>query len=221
MFIPCRGSVPTPVWLGIRRGLTVPTIQQQKKKIVICLAGLTACGKSTAAKRLAKKYGLKYVSGGTALKELALKMGYQAHSRGWWETPEGMRFLEERLHDPKSDKQIDSQLIELAELGNVVLDSWTMPWLTKRGFKIWLEVSPPERAKRLAKRDGINLKDATSIIEKKDSKTMQIYESLYGFKLGKDYQPFDLVLDSETLSSDEVFDTLSLVIDRLVLKRGR
>jgi cytidylate kinase len=132
-----------------------------------------------------------------------------------------MRFLEERLHDPKSDKQIDSQLIELAELGNVVLDSWTMPWLTKRGFKIWLEVSPPERAKRLAKRDGINLKDATSIIEKKDGKTMQIYESLYGFKLGKDYQPFDLVLDSETLSSDEVFDTLSLVIDRLVLKRGR
>lgn len=199
----------------------MPTTQQRKEKIVICLAGLTACGKSTAAKRLAKKYGLKYVSGGTALMELALRTGYQAQSRGWWETPEGMRFLEQRLHDPNSDKQIDSQLIELAELGDVVLDSWTMPWLTKKGFKIWLEVSPQERAKRLARRDGISIEHATSVIEKKDSMTMQIYESLYGFKLGKDYQPFDLVLDSETLSSDEVFDTLSLVIERLVLKRGR
>jgi cytidylate kinase len=192
-----------------------------KKKIVICLAGLTACGKSTAARRLAGKYGLKYVSGGTALKELALKTGYEAQDKGWWETGEGMRFLEQRLSDPRFDKQIDAQLLECAEQGNVVLDSWTMPWLTKTGFKIWLEVSPEERAKRLAHRDGISVEEATHIIKEKDGKTKQIYESLYGFKLGEDYSPFDLILDSELLTFGEVFDTLSLVIDRLVLKRSR
>jgi len=192
-----------------------------KKKIVICLAGLTACGKSTAAKRLAEKYGLKYVSGGTALKELALKTGYEAKGKGWWETTEGMRFLEQRLRDPKFDKQIDAQLLERAERGNVVLDSWTMPWLTKRGFKIWLEVSPTERAKRLSHRDRISMKEATRVIMEKDDKTKQIYASLYGFRLGEDYSPFDLILDSESLTSDEVFDTLSFVIDRLVLKRSR
>jgi len=191
------------------------------KKIVICLAGLTACGKSTAARRLAKKYNLKYVSGGTALMELALRTGYRANSRGWWETSEGMRFLEQRLHDPKFDKQIDAQLLEWAERGNIVLDSWTMPWLVKRGFKIWLEVPLPERAKRLAQRDSISTVEAKRIIEEKDSKTKKIYQSLYGFKLGEDYQPFDLILDSENLTSDEVFDTLCLVIDRLVLRRGR
>jgi cytidylate kinase len=192
-----------------------------KEKTVICLAGLTACGKSTAARRLAEKYRLTYVSGGTALKELALKLGYKAKSKGWWETPEGMRFLEQRLRDPKFDKQIDAQLLERAEHGDVVLDSWTMPWLTKKGFKIWLEVSPAERAKRLAHRDGLSLKEAEQVIKEKDGKTRRIYERLYGFKLGEDYSPFDLILDSETLSSDEVFDTLSLVIDRLVLKRSR
>jgi len=191
------------------------------KKIVICIAGLTACGKSTAARRLAEKYGLNYVSGGTALKELALKMSYKAKGRGWWETPEGMRFLEQRLRDPKFDKQIDAQLLECVDKGNVVLDSWTMPWLSKKGFKVWLEVSPEERAKRLVQRDGISLEEAKRIIKEKDGKTKQIYQRLYGFKLGEDYSPFDLVLDSESLTSDEVFDVLSLVIDRLVLRRRR
>jgi len=192
-----------------------------KKKIVICLSGLTASGKSTAARRLAEKYRLKHVSGGAALKELALKMGYEAKGKGWWETPEGVRFLDQRLRDPKFDKQIDDQLLEWAEHGNVVLDSWTMPWLTKKGFKIWLEVSSAERAKRLAHRDSISVEEAEQVIREKDGKTKRIYESLYAFKLGEDYSPFDLILDSESLTSDEVFDTLSLVIDRLVLKRSR
>jgi cytidylate kinase len=191
------------------------------KKIVICLAGLTACGKSTAARRLAQKYGLKYVSGGTALKELAFKMGYKARETGWWESPDGMRFLEERLSDLRFDKQIDSQLLRWADEGNIVLDSWTMPWLSRTGFKIWLEVSPGERAKRLTHRDGLSLGRAIQIIREKDGKTKEIYERLYGFKLGEDYSPFDLILDGESLTSNEVFDVLSFVIDRLVLKRSR
>jgi len=192
-----------------------------KKKIIICLAGLTACGKSTAAKRLAERYGLTYVSGGTALKDIALKMGYKAKDKGWWESPEGMRFLRQRQLDPTFDKQVDTQLLEWIERGDIVLDSWTMPWLAKKGFKIWLEVPPKERAKRLAQRDSIRMEEAMRVIKEKDAKTKRIYESLYGFKLGEDYSPFDLILDSESLTSNEVFETLSLVIDRLVLKRSR
>jgi len=192
-----------------------------KKKIIICLAGLTACGKSTAAKRLAERYGLTYVSGGTALKDIALKMGYKAKDKGWWESPEGMRFLRQRQLDPTFDKQVDTQLLEWIERGDIVLDSWTMPWLAKKGFKIWLEVPPKERAKRLARRDSIRMEEAMRVIKEKDAKTKRIYESLYGFKLGEDYSPFDLILDSESLTSNEVFETLSLVIDRLVLKRSR
>ena len=191
------------------------------QKVVICLAGLTACGKSTAARRLAERFGLKYVSGGTALKELALKQGYRAQKRGWWESAEGIRFLKQRTLDPKFDKQIDAELLELAARGNVVFDSWTMPWLSKIGFKIWLEVSVEERARRLTRRDGISLSDARQIIEEKDSRTKEIYERLYGFSLGEDYSPFDLVLDSESLSSDEVFTVLSFVVEHLVLKQSR
>jgi len=48
--------------------------QARRKNSVICLAGMTAWGKSTVARRLAQKYWLKYVSGGTVLKELALRL---------------------------------------------------------------------------------------------------------------------------------------------------
>jgi len=193
--------------------------QMAKRNIVICIAGMTACGKSTVARRLAEKYGLKYVSGGTALKELAIRMGYKAQERGWWETTEGTRFLERRLRDSRFDKQVDAELLNWAEQGNVVLDSWTMPWLFKNGFKIWIEVSLQERAKRLAHRDKMSLREAEKAITEKDGKTKRIYERLYGFKLGEDFSPFDLVLDTELLSANETFGTLSLVIDRLVLKK--
>jgi cytidylate kinase len=196
-------------------------MSSKRQKIVVCIAGLTACGKSTAARRLAEKFNLKYASGGTALKEAALKMGYKASDRGWWESAEGMRFLRHRARDPEMDKRIDNYLLKLAERGNIVLDSWTMPWLSRRGFKIWLEVSAEERVRRLVGRDGITDNEARKVIEEKDDRTKQIYNRLYGFKLGEDYSPFDLVLDSERLSTDEVFDVLCFVVEHLVFRRSR
>jgi cytidylate kinase len=193
--------------------------QRPKRKIVICIAGLTGCGKSTVAKRLAERYGLKYLSGGMALKELAVKSGYKPHEKGWWETEEGMRFLKRRLKDPKFDRQVDEELLKWAKQGNVVLDSWTMPWLFKGGFKIWFEASPAVRAQRLAKRDGISLKKALKAVREKDERTRRIYKDLYGFRLGEDYSPFDLVLDVNQLNAEEVFRTLCLVIDRLVMRK--
>lgn len=192
-----------------------------RRDIVLCLAGLTACGKSTAARQLAKKYDLKYVSGGTVLKELALKTGVADKNKGWWETSDGMRFLQQRLQDSSFDKQVDSHLLKYARRGNVVLDSWTMPWLSEKGFKIWLEVSPKERARRLAERDGIGVEEAAKALREKDGRTKQIYKKLYGFMLGEDFSPFDVVLDGELLSAEEVFDTLDLIVDRLVLKHSR
>jgi cytidylate kinase len=197
------------------------SMNSQSKRVVICIAGLTACGKSTAAKRLAERFNLKYASGGTALKELALKMGYKAQEKGWWEAAEGMRFLEQRSRDSRFDKQIDDELLKLASRGSIVMDSWTMPWLYKEGFKIWLEVSPEERARRLMGRDGIGREDARQIVKRKDGKTKEIYEHIYGFKLGDDYSPFDLILDSECLSAEEVFDVLCFVVERLVVKQSR
>ena len=184
------------------------------EKIVICICGMTGCGKSTVAKRLAEKYGLRYVSGGDALKDLAADEGYEVGGRGWWESDEGMRFFEERMDDFEFDRRVDAKLLEHAGEGRVVLDSWTMPWLFDGGFKVWLEASEDARASRLAGRDGVPAEDALKILREKDERTRSIYEKLYGFSLGEDFSPFDMIFDASLPGTDEVFETLCLVVDR-------
>jgi cytidylate kinase len=190
--------------------------KNEKKKIVICISGMTGSGKSTVAKRLAEKYGLGYFSGGNALKILAQEEGYNSDVRGWWETAEGLNFLKQRMGDPAFDKKIDEKMLELAAEGNIVLDSWTMPWLLKEGFKVWLEASPQVRAKRVVTRDSISVEDALKALTEKDERTRQIYKSLYGFDLGHDLTPFNLVLATDELGADDIFYAVLLVTDRLV-----
>jgi len=190
--------------------------EKQKQKIVICVCGMAGCGKSTVAKKLAEKYGLKYLSGGDALKALAIEAGYKPAEVGWWETDEGMKFLRQRMEDSEFDKKVDGKLVELAKQGNVVLDSWTMPWLLKEGLKVWLEASSNVRAKRLAVRDGISVEKASEVLRVKDESTRAVYKSLYGFDLGNDFSPFDLILDANELNADEVFNAVCLVVDHLI-----
>lgn len=194
-------------------------IQEERKhrKIVICVSGMSGCGKSTAARRLARKYRLRYLSGGNMLKTLAVETGYRPRERGWWETEEGRSFLQQRTKDHKFDKKVDEELMKWARRGNVVLDSWTMPWLLKEeAFKVWLEVSTDERARRLARRDRIGVEEAFRALGEKDKKTKEIYNKLYGFDLGDDFSPFDVILDANLLESREVFRVLCMFVDRFV-----
>jgi len=186
-------------------------------KIVICVCGFTGSGKSTQAKRLADKYGLKYFSGGDALRALASVEGYNSYVNGWWESPEAIRFLEDRKQNERFDREVDDKLLEYASQGNVVLDSWSMPWLSKGGFKIWLEASLEKRTERIAKRDEMTAEQALKAFTEKEARTKALYKKIYGFAVGEDFTPFDLVLDTDNLSTDEVFEVLCLVVDNVVL----
>jgi len=190
------------------------------EKIVICICGMTGCGKSTVAKRLAEKYGLRHVSGGDALKALAIEAGYRPVERGWWTTEQGLNFHRKRVEDLQFDQKVDKELIEWASQGNVVIDSWTMPWLLKNGFKIWLGASPEKRAKRLIKRDNLSFRKALNVLKEKDEKSKITYKKSYGFDLGEDFSPFNLIVDTNELTADEVFDTLCIAVDHVYLKKG-
>ena len=194
--------------------------KRSAEKIIICISGLAGSGKSTAARRIAEHYGLKYRSGGDALKAVAAEMGYEETERGWWETDWGRKFLNERLENLNLDRRVDEKMLRWAEEGNVVLDSWTMPWLLKGGLKIWLDASEDVRARRIAKRDGISVEEALKRMRERENKTKEIYRRLYGFKLGEDFKPFQVILDVNRLNEEEVFEALCLIIDNLLLKKG-
>jgi cytidylate kinase len=202
------------------RGSNSEVVQPRRREpIVICISGLSGCGKSTVAREIAKSFDLRYFSGGDALKALASEAGYNSSAVGWWESDEGIKFLEERTRDKLYDRRVDDKLREFAERGDVVLDSWTMPWLLNKGFKIWLEASPERRAIRITKRNKISLDAALQMLRQKDAKTKQLFKELYGFSLGEDFSPFDLVVDVNQMDSDQVFTTLRLAIERLFLEK--
>ena len=195
--------------------------QTSDGKIVLCICGMAGSGKSTVSKRLAEKYGLRYYSGGDALKALASEMGFDADKRGWWESPEGIKFLRQRMENLEFDRKVDIKLLEWAEEGNVVLDSRTMPWLLEGGFKIWLGASEEVRVRRIAKRDRLTFDEALKCLREKEIKTRDIYKRLYRFDLGEDFTPFHLILDVNLLSKDETFHALCMVIQNLLLKKAR
>ena len=198
---------------------TQPKIANNPTRLVICVSGMAGTGKSTVAKKLAKRYGLRYYSGGDALKELAVEEGYDTSKIGFWESPVGIVFLKQRENDPKFDKAVDHKLLEKAKRGKVLLDSWAMPWLVKEGFKIWLMASIEKRAARVAKRDNLTVEKALEMLEEKESRTKAIFEKLYGFKLDEDFKPFNLVLDTDNLNADEVYSVLCDVVDNMLLSK--
>ena len=79
-----------------------------------------------------------------------------------------------------------------------------------------MDASPQVRAKRVVMRDAISNEEALKALTEKDEKTRQIYRRLYGFELGYDFSPFNLVLATDGLEPDEVFYAVYLVTDRLV-----
>ncbi len=174
-------------------------------KLVICISGFAATGKSTLGRRLAKALGVRYLSGGDGLKMLAVERGYRPGGKEWWETEEGLRFLEERMRNPEFDKEVDRKLLEEAEKGEVIIDSWVLPWLYKGGYNIWLKARLDVRARRMSKRSGVSVEEAEKIILKRDGESASLYRRLYGIELGKDFEPFHLVLDTSDLDEEAVF----------------
>jgi CMP/dCMP kinase len=199
--------------------LNPPAANQKPQKIVICICGMAGTGKSTLAKKIAQKYGLRYFSGGDALRALAAEKGYNSSANGWWESPEGLKFLEQRKANSEFDKIADQKLLQYASEGNVLLDSWTMPWLLQGGFKIWLTASVEKQSERIAKRDHMTSTQALEALKEKEANTKAIYKQLYGFNLGEDFSPFNLILDTDNLAAEDVFKVLCKVVDNTVLAK--
>ena len=87
----------------------------------IVVSGPPAIGKTTVAKGLAKEFNLNYLSGGDILKELASEQGFSSSGDDWWDTDDGMKFLNQRKENSEFDKKVDEKLIQLFEKGNVCL----------------------------------------------------------------------------------------------------
>ena len=114
-------------------------IQIEKQKLSIVISGWPAVGKTTIATELAKEFRLEIYNGGDILKMLAGERGYSISGKDWWDTEDAKKFMTERKSNPYFDKEVDQRLVEIVKKGNVVITSYTLPWLVKDAIKFWLK----------------------------------------------------------------------------------
>ena len=172
----------------------------------IIISGPPAIGKTTIAKGLAREFGLKYLSGGDVLKELAKDEGFSTDRDDFWDTEAGMKFLNMRKGNPEFDKVVDQKLKKLYTTEDVVITSYTLPWLVNDGVKIWLGGSQEISAKRMTTRDHIPLDEAEGIVKKRYEENKMIYKKLYGFDFGDDLSVFDEIINTDGLGPEQVLE---------------
>ena len=172
----------------------------------IIISGPPAIGKTTIAKGLAKEFGIEYLSGGDILKEFAEEQGFQTKDDDWWDTQEGINFLDQRKKNSEFDKNVDNKLKELFSKGGIVVTSYTLPWLVKGGVKIWLDGSKENSALRMTTRDNSSKNEALEIVQKRYNENKIIYKELYGFEFGEDLSVFDKIIETDGLNVEQVLE---------------
>ena len=181
----------------------------------IIISGPPAVGKTTIAKGIAEEFGLTHLSGGDILKELAEEEGFKTGGDDWWDTQEGMNFLNQRQENSEFDKKVDDKLKKHFLDGNVVITSYTLPWLVEGGVKIWLEGSKENSAQRMTTRDNMSKDNALEIVQKRYQENKKIYKVLYGFEFGEDLSVFDKVIETDGLNASQVLDIAKIVVRKL------
>ncbi len=163
----------------------------------IAVSGPPGSGKTTLAKKLANSLEYRYVCGGEIFRREAQKLNMTLE--------EFSKYVEEH---PEVDIKLDNYLAEEAKNLRVVVDSRLSGWLMKKhgikGFKIYVDASPEERARRIQKRDGGRIEDIMRKMLEREESEVKRYQMLYG----ADYRNraiYDLVLYTDYMSEEEVF----------------
>jgi cytidylate kinase len=188
---------------------------ENKKLNSIVISGWPAVGKTTLATALAIELGYRQYNGGDVLKLLASEKGYSVSGDDWWDTDEAKNFMEERESNPYFDIEVDRKLVEIVRHGDVIVTSYTLPWLVPESIKIWLKGSRSNRIRRMAKRDNLNVKRAKEIILQRDENNVRIYHNLYGYEFGKDLTVFDFVLDTDLLDLNSLISISKHIVKNL------
>ena len=160
----------------------------------IIISGLPAAGKTTVGGIVAKKLGLKVVGGGDVLKEMAEELGFKVTGEGWWDTPQRHKVHETPQAVSDFDKRADALLIKKAKIGDVVITSYTMPWICDYGIKVWLSGSAEEGRKNVGED---NISDACIGIVKQRDEELQALQEPVRHRVRKDLAPFDINIDTD------------------------
>ncbi|HEX4919986.1 MAG TPA: AAA family ATPase [Candidatus Bathyarchaeia archaeon] len=166
--------------------------------MIITVSGLHGTGKSTYAARIASALGIRHVSAGVLFRRVAKEKHLTLEELG-----------KIALQDSSIDKLVDEKTVEEADKGNVVIDGQLTGWMLKDRSDLRIYLTAPEtvRLERIARRDGVDLKDAQAQTRQRESIQSERYLRHYGFRV-EDLSIYHLVLDSSLGSIEDTAKVL-------------
>jgi cytidylate kinase len=177
--------------------------------VVVAISGLHGAGKTTAARALARKFGLRYVSAGDVFRRLAKERGMTLD--------EFSRYVERH---PEVDRQIDRMTMDAAKEGNVLIDARLAGWMAKEAdVKILLTAPLEVRVRRIALRENRDYREVLAETVKRERSEARRFKRFYGIDVN-DYSVFDLVLDTNRWSAKEMVRILETAVGFVIKRRG-
>jgi len=154
--------------------------------IVITLSGPHGTGKSTYARQIASRLGLRYVSAGLLFREMASERGLSL--------TELSRMCEK---DEGIDRMIDTRSINSMKEGNVLIDSKLAGHFAREytAFKICLTAPLEVRIERIAKRDKKLIGEVREETMERENSERNRFLKYYGFNVD-DLSIYDLLLNT-------------------------
>ncbi|MDP3734624.1 MAG: AAA family ATPase [Nanoarchaeota archaeon] len=178
--------------------------------MIITISGLAGSGKSTVAQKLEQILHWKRIYVGGIRRELAKKKGITLEELNQYA----------QTH-PETDVDVDTkaaaEAIALEKKGkNVIVEGRTQFHFLPQSFKVYIKVSPAEAARRIWKdlqdkqkkkqRNEGEYKSLATLkkfIIARNENDARRYQKYYGFD-HRDESQYDLIIDSTTISADEV-----------------
>ena len=173
--------------------------------VTITISGTPGSGKTTVAKLLEKKLGLKHIYLGKVFRELANEHKMTLEEFG--------KYCEEHC---EIDKELDDiQLNILKKKKDVILEGRLAGWLAYRNkipaFKILIDADLETRVKRIVNREEGLLEKRKKEIKEREKCEAKRYKDYYGINV-KDKSIYDFVIDSANKTPKEI---VGLIIKKL------
>lgn len=173
--------------------------------VSIAISGPHGAGKTTAAKALAKRFGLKYISAGEVFRRMAEERGMTIDDLS--------RHAESH---PEIDRKIDLRTADASRGDDVVIDARLAGWMAKGADIKILLTSPLEvRVKRIAERERRRNEDVLVETKRRERSEARRFKRFYSIDVN-DHSVFDLVLNTESFSSGQMTELLGLVVSFLI-----
>jgi predicted cytidylate kinase len=178
------------------------------RRMIVTIAGKPGSGKSTVAKKLAVRLGLDHASAGDFMREMATERGISV-----------LEFSALAESDPAIDRAIDERSRRLgAERDGLVIDARLAWHFVPHSIKVFLDVALEVAAARIfgdhrgSETENVDLAATMRNIRRRAASESKRYADYYGVDY-LDTSNYDLVIDTSTLSVDEVVSAVAEFVE--------